>query len=134
MLRKSKNGLILSVEDKMNRRSSTEWEAIVRQYQQSGMTQKAFCEIHGIKHPTLSYWSRKVNRIDRGEEDITLVELPMPITGFLGDHFLKTTFHTDGITVPLEEGDAMLRITGTVSIEQLGRIIQACNFGGQSHV
>lgn len=118
----------------MNRRSSTEWEAIVRKFQQSGMTQKAFCESNDLKLATLGYWVRKINRLDRGEEGLSIVELAMPVAAFMGSQFLSTTIQTEGITIPVENGNGTLRITGSISIEQLGRIIQACNSGEPVYV
>jgi len=118
----------------MNRRSSTEWESLVRQFQLSGVSQRAFCETHDIKYPTMSYWVRKINRADNPQEALSIVELAMPKIGFLGSKLLSTIIQTEGITLSLPGSEGSLRITGEISLEQLGKIIQACSIPESDYV
>ena len=118
----------------MNRRSSTEWETLVRQFQQSGMTQKEFCETYDIKYPTLSYWVRKIHRMDRGEDSLSIVELAMPPLAPFGGELFSTVIQTEGITLELPGSNGSLRITGSISLEQLGKLIQACSPGENDNV
>lgn len=113
----------------MNRRSSTEWEALVEQHRKSNMSQKAFCEQQDIAYASFCYWSQKIRRRERGEDVLSIVELSMPATESTDIDFLHTRIQTDGISIFLEDGDGLLQITGTIRIEQLRAIILACHHG-----
>jgi len=41
------------------RKTSSAMSEHMSRYPESGMTQKAYCEAHGISHATFSYWLKK---------------------------------------------------------------------------
>lgn len=53
------------------RRTAAEWQQLVEEQQESGSTQKAFCEMQGIRPATFGYWKRKlsaVSSVDHGAD------------------------------------------------------------------
>lgn len=42
------------------RRSASEWQSLIGQQQESGISQKAFCELHNICVSTFTLWKRKL--------------------------------------------------------------------------
>ena len=42
------------------RRSATDWQALVSQFETSGMTRTAFCKSAGIAASTLLLWQRRI--------------------------------------------------------------------------
>ena len=47
-----------------NRRSAAEWHNLIGQQQESGVSQKAFCELNDICLSTFSLWKRKLSQPD----------------------------------------------------------------------
>lgn len=47
-----------------NRRSAAEWHNLIGQQQESGVSQKAFCELNDICLSTFSLWKRKLTQHD----------------------------------------------------------------------
>lgn len=45
-----------------NRRSAAEWQILIGQQQESGISQKAFCELHNICLSTFTLWKRKLTQ------------------------------------------------------------------------
>ena len=43
-----------------NRRSASEWQNLIGQQQESGVSQKAFCELNNICLSTFTLWKRKL--------------------------------------------------------------------------
>ena len=39
-----------------------EWRQIIQECQESGLSNKAYCELHGISEKTYYYWLRKLRR------------------------------------------------------------------------
>jgi transposase-like protein len=65
----------------VGRRSREQWQQLVDQCEQSGLTQKAFCEQNGIKYDRLAFWKRKLRKRAEGSE--FFIEMPREITGDL---------------------------------------------------
>jgi len=51
------------------RRSAAQWQHLVEEYQQSGLTQKAFSEQHGIAPSAFGYWKRKLSVPSSTDQD-----------------------------------------------------------------
>ncbi|CAM2070262.1 hypothetical protein SCOR_33125 [Sulfidibacter corallicola] len=55
------------------------WEAHIRAWEVSGLSQVAFCREHGLKHATFMYWHQKFPgspKPDRGLRLVPLQEKP----------------------------------------------------------
>lgn len=57
------------------RRDRAEWQRLVAEYEQSGLTRKAFCAARGLRVSSLGYWR---TRLGRAAADTGFVELPAP--------------------------------------------------------
>lgn len=62
-------------------RGQSWWAAQMKAYEQSGMTQRTFCEEHGLAYSTFSSWRRRLSR----ENAVVLaaprfveIEIPQP--------------------------------------------------------
>ena len=55
-----------------------EREAVVRAYEQSGLTQKAFARREGIKYPTLVSWLQRRRRKETAAVGPTFAEFTLP--------------------------------------------------------
>jgi len=44
------------------RRDRAQWEQLVAEYEQSGLTRKAFCAAKGLRVSSLGYWRTKLGR------------------------------------------------------------------------
>jgi putative transposase len=54
------------------KRSTEQWQALVDQYEASGLTQKAFCKQHGIAVSGLNKWRKRLsNSVQADFVDIT---------------------------------------------------------------
>ncbi|WP_257295686.1 hypothetical protein [Endozoicomonas sp. YOMI1] len=45
-----------------NRRTSSQWQNLINQQQESGVSQKAFCELNDICLSTFTLWKRKLTQ------------------------------------------------------------------------
>ena len=77
--------LLESKRDERGRRitPASEREAVVRAYEASGLTQKAFARREGIKYPTLVSWEQRQRREGAGSPRPTFAELTMASAGGL---------------------------------------------------
>jgi hypothetical protein len=46
------------------RKSTIDWPAVLEQFQESGLSQKRFCEQEGVSLSSLGYWLKKGRRSD----------------------------------------------------------------------
>lgn len=60
---------------KLIRRSRTEADRLVAEYEQSGMTRTAFCRAHGVSAHTLDYYRRMRRGQGDGKQRLVAVEL-----------------------------------------------------------
>ncbi len=51
------------------------WSRHVEEWRSGGLTQRAYCERHGLVYGTMNYWTRKLKPRGAGGEDQRLVEL-----------------------------------------------------------
>jgi transposase-like protein len=60
------------------RRGRSDWEQLMAQYEASGLTQRAFCEQHGLGYSTFCYWRKHLRQSAATEKpSAVLIELPM---------------------------------------------------------
>ncbi len=64
------------------RRDRSAWEQLMAQYEAGDLSQRLFCEQHGLAYSTFGYW-RKQLRPSASDENqrASLIELPMLPTG-----------------------------------------------------
>lgn len=75
-------------------------EAILRDFQDSGMTQKVFCRDRGLPISTLQYWlnrERKRSRATRGTELVPIGTVEAMSSGMLLRIFVR-----DGVSIEVE--------------------------------
>jgi len=60
---------------RIQRRSVTERRRLLARYERSGLSQKAFCQRHGVALSTLQYWRRRARDTDQ-EPTPSFVEIP----------------------------------------------------------
>jgi hypothetical protein len=91
----------------IGRRSREEAERLVREFEQSGMTRRGFCQAQGIAGHTLDYYRQKHKRQEKaGVAQLLPVELVGPIAS-RGSH-LRVEL-ANGRRIAVEEGfDAIL--------------------------
>jgi len=51
------------------RRSTAQWQQLVDEFQESGLTQKAFSDQHGIAPSAFGYWKRKLSVAPSADQD-----------------------------------------------------------------
>ena len=60
------------------RRDRSAWEQLMTQYETGNISQRLFCEEHGIAYSTFGYWRKQLRQSVPIEKPSTaLVELPM---------------------------------------------------------
>jgi len=60
------------------RRSREQWQELVNQFEQSGLSQRAFCDTNGIKYDRLGFWRRRFRKLATASD--LFIELPRDIT------------------------------------------------------
>jgi len=71
---------------KAPRRSPEEWQRIVTDLSTSGMSLKAYSELHQINHNTLIYWRQKLKKAKHPKPSFISLHQPEPtglITGLI---------------------------------------------------
>jgi hypothetical protein len=109
------------------------WERILAAWQDSGKTQRAFCEEQGISYANFCYWRKGsgVGSMSLGDDnqDLRAVEIACRSSGFQGNYFPAAPFiemETQGIILPIPGCDATVTIVGRISLGVLGRLMAAC--------
>ncbi len=51
------------------RRTPEQWQQLIDQQALSSLTQKAFCQEHGIRLATFGYWKRKLSAASHVDQD-----------------------------------------------------------------
>ena len=90
--------------------AAEEREALVAQYRESGLTQKAFAEREGIKFSTFTAWVQGWRHAGRPGRKIRFAELPM--------------MATSGLAVQLPDG-VIVRGTSASEVAELVRALRS---------
>jgi hypothetical protein len=56
------------------RRTLSQMQEICRQWEQSGLSRRVFCNQHSLAHQTFHYWYKRVT----SKEDSGFIEVPLP--------------------------------------------------------
>ena len=60
------------------RRSRSAWEQLMAQYEAGDVSQRIFCEQHGLAYSTFGYWRKQLRRpVHNENQPASLIELPM---------------------------------------------------------
>ena len=60
------------------RRDRLEWQQLMAQYEAGELSQRHFCEQHGLAYSTFGYWRKQLRRSAHNERPpAPLIELPM---------------------------------------------------------
>ena len=60
------------------RRSRSAWEQLIAQYEAGDLSQRIFCEQHGLAYSTFGYWRKQLRRpVHNENQPASLIELPM---------------------------------------------------------
>ena len=59
---------------KPRKRNQAQWQKILHEYEQSGLTQAAFCDQHGITKSNFYYWRKKLRT--ETQQSPAFVQLP----------------------------------------------------------
>lgn len=63
------------------RRSREQWQELVNQFEQSGLSQRAFCDTNGINYDRLGFWNRRFRKLATASD--LFIELPRDVTAEL---------------------------------------------------
>ena len=62
----------------ITRRDRAAWEQLMAQYEAGDLSQRVFCEQHGLAYSTFGYWRKQLRQSANNEtQPASLVELPM---------------------------------------------------------
>ena len=60
------------------RRSRSAWEQLMAQYEAGDVSQRIFCEQHGLAYSTFGYWRKQLRRpVHNENQPASLIELPL---------------------------------------------------------
>jgi len=108
------------------------WSAIIREWRESRLTQKAYCAEHDLSYSTFCYWNRAVrDRADSevASSDVHAVEIgriPSESIPFDVRAALGVEFATEGIVLPVAGGEGRITIEGKIRLGALARILAVC--------
>jgi len=64
------------------RRDRSAWEQLMAQYEAGDLSQRIFCERHGLAYSTFGYWRKQLRQSAQNKhQPVSLIELPMLPTG-----------------------------------------------------
>jgi len=67
------------------RLSAEQWRRLVDEQQQSGLSQRAFCETHGLTVSTFNNWKRRLTMTPpEGGSEVDVVFTPLPEVALCG--------------------------------------------------
>ena len=73
-----------------SRRSREQWQELVEQFEQSGLSRREFCDQNGVSYDRLAFWVRRFRNQDKGGR--LFVEMPREIRDDLP---LQTAWDTE---------------------------------------
>lgn len=88
-----------------------QWKKHIKNWQQSKLTQKKYCEKHNLNYHTLKYWVCELNKDKQSEKQSGFIEIP-----------LKKELHHSEITITLLNG-MQVRISPDFDPENISKLI-----------
>lgn len=66
------------IESTHTRRDRSAWAQLMTQYEAGDLSQRIFCERHGLAYSTFGYWRKQLRQlVDTESQPTSLIELPM---------------------------------------------------------
>jgi len=114
------------------RQTRDQWKGIIEDWQGDGTSQRQYCSQKGLVYSAFRYWFRKLSTgpAKGGNErpvlaiEISKAKMPRPLV--VTRTTAKPTINACGIVIPIAGTDAAVTLSGLLSLEQLGRILEAC--------
>jgi hypothetical protein len=114
------------------RQTRDQWKRIIEDWQGGGKSQRQYCSQKGLVYSAFRYWFRKLAKgsaNDGNEGPVQAIEISK--TKLLRPWAMarataKPTINACGIVIPIVGTDAAVTLSGRLSLEKLGRIIEAC--------
>ncbi len=64
------------------RRDRSAWEQLMVQYEVGDLSQRDFCEQHGLAYSTFGYWRKQLRQLTHNDDQpASLIELPLLSAG-----------------------------------------------------
>lgn len=104
------------------------WKQVIRNWKESGQSQKKFCLQRDIPYSVFRYWRSKMD--DHVPTGMPLDPIRAVEIGRVPDHSSTVRFlemETRGISLSVSGSDATVTINGRINLGRLERIIVACN-------
>lgn len=60
-----------------DRRSRSDWEGLMLQYESSQVTQREFCARHNLAYSTFGLWRKRLRQTVVRAQPVSLIELPV---------------------------------------------------------
>jgi transposase-like protein len=91
---------------KYTRRSQEEWQALISQWQQSGLSAANFCKQHHLSSASFYKWRQRFEGSDNPDNK-TLATPVTPVTDFIDITALSSTADRQGWNIVLNLGDGL---------------------------
>ena len=114
------------------------WAAIIRDWKESTLTQRAYCLEHDLSYSAFCYWSRAFKAKAGPEEtnaDVHAVEVlrvPSELMQFDVRGAMDLELDTEGIVLAVAGSEGQVTIEGKIKLGTLASILAACQ-GGFGH-
>ena len=114
------------------RQARDQWKRIIEDWQGEGKSQRQYCSQKGLVYSAFRYWFRTLatgSANDGNEDSVLAIDISkarLPRPRVLTRTMAKPTINACGIVIPIVGTDAAVSLSGRLSLEQLGRIIEAC--------
>jgi len=114
------------------RKTRDQWKRIIENWQGDGKSQRQYCSQRGLVYSAFRYWFRKLatgSANDGNEDSVLAIEISkarLPRPRVVPRTTAKPSIKAYGIVIPIDGTDAAVTLSGRLSLEQLGRIIEAC--------
>jgi hypothetical protein len=112
-----------------HRISRQQWQEQYEQWLGTGTTRKAYCQEQGLSYPAFLYWCRQLDESRNEDSILKAVALSFGSNSNrdteLYSHVASQRVSTTGISIPVECGDAVVTINGSITMAALARLVEA---------
>ena len=108
-------------------RRHKKWQALVKEWEESGEGVVSFCQRKGFTRHSFSYWRKRVKKIVSCEKKSSRKKRSSkPQESFIPVHIVSSTTRTSGLDLKVElRGGRILWLNSELPSEALERIFQA---------
>ena len=112
-----------------HRSSRQQWQERYEQWLGTGTTRKTYCQEQGLSYPAFLYWCRQLDESRNEDRSIQAVALSFSSVSNRDTELYRQVssqrISTTGITLPVECGDAVVTISGSITMAALARLVEA---------